>query len=58
MPCPAGITQDSIEQARALPELHMLEDIRNLLQAGNGLAHFIYGIDAFLRIGRMTRTAQ
>ena len=37
MPCPAGITQDSIEQARALPELHMLEDIRNLLQAGANL---------------------
>ncbi|CAI9154925.1 unnamed protein product [Rangifer tarandus platyrhynchus] len=32
-----GITQDSIEQARALPELHMLEDIRNLLQAGADL---------------------
>uniref|UniRef100_F1MMZ0 Protein phosphatase 1 regulatory subunit 16A n=1 Tax=Bos taurus TaxID=9913 RepID=F1MMZ0_BOVIN len=32
-----GITQDSIEQARALPELHMLEDIRNLLQAGANL---------------------
>lgn len=37
MPRPAGITQDSIEQARALPELHMLEDIRNLLQAGADL---------------------
>ncbi|CAD7694077.1 unnamed protein product [Nyctereutes procyonoides] len=29
-----GITQDSIEGARALPELHMLDDIRGLLQAG------------------------
>ncbi|XP_044929988.1 protein phosphatase 1 regulatory subunit 16A isoform X2 [Mustela nigripes] len=29
-----GITQDSIEGARALPELCMLEDIRCLLQAG------------------------
>lgn len=37
MPRPTGITQDSIEQARALPELHMLEDIRNLLQAGADL---------------------
>ncbi|XP_066873886.1 protein phosphatase 1 regulatory subunit 16A isoform X2 [Kogia breviceps] len=32
-----GITQDSIERARALPELHMLEDIRSLLQAGADL---------------------
>ncbi|XP_047580149.1 protein phosphatase 1 regulatory subunit 16A isoform X2 [Lutra lutra] len=30
----SGITQDSIEGARALPELCMLEDIRGLLQAG------------------------
>ncbi|XP_059984352.1 protein phosphatase 1 regulatory subunit 16A isoform X4 [Lagenorhynchus albirostris] len=32
-----GITQDSIERARALPELHMLEDIRSLLQEGADL---------------------
>ncbi|XP_057387654.1 protein phosphatase 1 regulatory subunit 16A isoform X3 [Balaenoptera acutorostrata] len=32
-----GITQDSIERARALPELHMLEDVRSLLQAGADL---------------------
>ncbi|KAK2509011.1 hypothetical protein MC885_013694 [Smutsia gigantea] len=32
-----GITQDSIEGARALPELHMLDDIRSLLQAGADL---------------------
>nr|XP_015100730.1 protein phosphatase 1 regulatory subunit 16A [Vicugna pacos] len=32
-----GITQDGIEQARALPELHMLDDIRSLLQAGADL---------------------
>lgn len=32
--CLAGITQDGIEEARALPELHMLDDIRSLLQAG------------------------
>ncbi|XP_036278488.1 protein phosphatase 1 regulatory subunit 16A [Pipistrellus kuhlii] len=32
-----GITQDSIEEARALPELHMLEDIRGLLQTGADL---------------------
>ncbi|XP_045311560.1 protein phosphatase 1 regulatory subunit 16A [Leopardus geoffroyi] len=29
-----GITQGGIEEARALPELHMLDDIRSLLQAG------------------------
>lgn len=29
-----GITQDGIEEARALPELRMLDDIRSLLQAG------------------------
>ncbi|XP_068382257.1 protein phosphatase 1 regulatory subunit 16A isoform X2 [Eschrichtius robustus] len=32
-----GITQESIERARALPELHMLEDVRSLLQAGADL---------------------
>ncbi|XP_060053179.1 protein phosphatase 1 regulatory subunit 16A isoform X2 [Erinaceus europaeus] len=32
-----GITQDSIESARALPELHMLDDIRSLLQVGADL---------------------
>ncbi|XP_017523183.2 protein phosphatase 1 regulatory subunit 16A isoform X1 [Manis javanica] len=32
-----GITQDSIEGARALPELHMLDDIRSLLRAGADL---------------------
>lgn len=32
-----GITQDSIEAARALPELHMLEDIRSLLHSGADL---------------------
>ncbi|XP_036904798.1 protein phosphatase 1 regulatory subunit 16A isoform X2 [Sturnira hondurensis] len=32
-----GITQDSIEAARALPELHLLEDIRSLLQTGADL---------------------
>lgn len=32
-----GITQDSIEGARALPKLHMLDDIRSLLQAGADL---------------------
>ncbi|XP_012615467.1 protein phosphatase 1 regulatory subunit 16A [Microcebus murinus] len=32
-----GITQDSIEEARAVPELCMLEDIRGLLQAGADL---------------------
>ncbi|XP_032465562.1 protein phosphatase 1 regulatory subunit 16A isoform X2 [Phocoena sinus] len=32
-----GITQDSIERARALPELHVLEDIRSLLQEGADL---------------------
>uniref|UniRef100_A0A7N4P2T3 Protein phosphatase 1 regulatory subunit 16A n=2 Tax=Sarcophilus harrisii TaxID=9305 RepID=A0A7N4P2T3_SARHA len=29
-----GITQESIEEARGVPELHMVEDIRSLLQAG------------------------
>lgn len=33
----SGVTQDSIEEARAMPELHMLEDIRCLLQAGADL---------------------
>ncbi|XP_049621814.1 protein phosphatase 1 regulatory subunit 16A isoform X1 [Suncus etruscus] len=32
-----GVTQDSIESARALPELHMLDDIRSQLQAGADL---------------------
>ncbi|KAF5928742.1 protein phosphatase 1 regulatory subunit 16A isoform X2 [Diceros bicornis minor] len=32
-----GITQDSIEAARALPELHMLDDIRSLLRTGADL---------------------
>ncbi|KAM9050689.1 protein phosphatase 1 regulatory subunit 16A isoform 2-T6 [Megaptera novaeangliae] len=32
-----GITQESIERARALPELHMLEDVRSLLRAGADL---------------------
>uniref|UniRef100_K9J1L8 Protein phosphatase 1 regulatory subunit 16A n=1 Tax=Desmodus rotundus TaxID=9430 RepID=K9J1L8_DESRO len=32
-----GITQDSIEAARALPEVHLLEDIRSLLQTGADL---------------------
>ncbi|KAG8515431.1 LOW QUALITY PROTEIN: Protein phosphatase 1 regulatory subunit 16A [Galemys pyrenaicus] len=32
--CPTGITQDSIETARALPELHMLAGVRSLLQTG------------------------
>ncbi|XP_027713639.1 protein phosphatase 1 regulatory subunit 16A [Vombatus ursinus] len=29
-----GITQESIEEARRVPELHMVEDIQSLLQAG------------------------
>ncbi|XP_066121487.1 protein phosphatase 1 regulatory subunit 16A [Saccopteryx bilineata] len=32
-----GITQDDIEEARALPELHMLEDIHGLLHTGADL---------------------
>ncbi|KAM9198573.1 protein phosphatase 1 regulatory subunit 16A isoform 1-T7 [Dugong dugon] len=32
-----GITQESIEDARAVPELRMLEDIRSLLHAGADL---------------------
>ncbi|XP_003735029.4 protein phosphatase 1 regulatory subunit 16A isoform X2 [Callithrix jacchus] len=32
-----GITQDSIEAARAVPELRMLDDIRSRLQAGTDL---------------------
>ncbi|XP_054981845.1 protein phosphatase 1 regulatory subunit 16A [Sorex araneus] len=32
-----GVTQDSIESARALPELHVLDDIRSQLQAGADL---------------------
>lgn len=32
-----GITQDSIESARALPELHLLNNIRSLLQLGADL---------------------
>ncbi|XP_036089108.1 protein phosphatase 1 regulatory subunit 16A isoform X2 [Rousettus aegyptiacus] len=32
-----GITQDSIEGARALPELHMIEDIQSLLRLGADL---------------------
>ncbi|XP_008569958.1 PREDICTED: protein phosphatase 1 regulatory subunit 16A [Galeopterus variegatus] len=32
-----GITQDCIEEARAVPELCMLDDIRSLLQAGADL---------------------
>lgn len=32
-----GITQDSIEAARALPERHMLEDFQSLLQSGADL---------------------
>ncbi|XP_068935745.1 protein phosphatase 1 regulatory subunit 16A-like [Petaurus breviceps papuanus] len=32
-----GITQESIEEARGVPELHMVEDIRSLLQAGADL---------------------
>lgn len=32
-----GVTQDSIEGARALPELCMLEDIRGLLRAGGDI---------------------
>ncbi|XP_048214551.1 alanine aminotransferase 1 isoform X2 [Perognathus longimembris pacificus] len=32
-----GITQDSIEEARAVPELHMLDDLQSLLHAGADL---------------------
>lgn len=32
-----GITQDSIEEARAVPELHMLSDLRSLLHVGADL---------------------
>lgn len=32
-----GITQESIEEARAVPERRVLEDVRGLLQAGAGL---------------------
>ncbi|XP_069847756.1 protein phosphatase 1 regulatory subunit 16A-like [Dipodomys merriami] len=32
-----GITQESIEEARAVPELHMLDDLQSLLHAGADL---------------------
>lgn len=35
--CLSGITQDSIEEARAVPELSMLTDLQNLLHAGANL---------------------
>lgn len=35
--CLSGITQDSIEEARAVPELCMLNDLQNLLHAGANL---------------------
>lgn len=35
--CFSGITQDSIEEARAVPELCMLNDLQNLLHAGANL---------------------
>lgn len=34
---PTGITQDSIEEARAVPELRMLDDLQSLLHAGADL---------------------
>lgn len=36
--CPSGITQDSIEEARAVPELCMLNDLQSLLHAGANLS--------------------
>lgn len=36
--CSSGITQDSIEEARAVPELCMLNDLQNLLHAGANLS--------------------
>lgn len=35
--CLSGITQDGIEEARAVPELCMLNDLQNLLHAGANL---------------------
>lgn len=35
--CSPGITQDSIEEARAVPELCMLNDLQSLLHAGANL---------------------
>lgn len=35
--CPSGITQDSIEEARAVPELCMLNDLQSLLRTGANL---------------------
>lgn len=37
-PCLSGITQEGIEEARAVPELCMLNDLQNRLQAGANLS--------------------